>query len=257
MSNWFSVVFKYREKKSPDVLGRYPEAVHVRAFPERRYLWSSRILVICASFSLSITMLFSMTIYLLLPQRGAMPSLWEKKEISSSLRRVEKQEVWISADKLLEENLVRKYVRLRHEFSSEHNKQTDLWETDSEFFELSTKEIYTAFMNNMDYAKIASLISVGMNRAVEIEYAEKTESKIWVIHFNTITSFENNPEKLKEFWRAYIKISYEQQNADSRVTSYNPLNIKVTDYTLAYVGNDKKQETHMEIARKAAEMNSN
>ena len=186
MSYWFSVIFKYREKKSPDVLGKYPEAVHINAFPERRYLWASRVLVICASFSLSLTMLLSMTIYLLLPQRGATPSLWEEKKLSSSLSKVNQQEIWIEADKLLEEYTVRKYVKLRHEFSSEHNKQMNLWETNSEFFELSTEKNYAAFIKNMNYGKVASLISIGMNRDVEIEYAEKLESGIWRIHFNTV-----------------------------------------------------------------------
>ncbi len=253
MSNWFSVVFKYREKKSPDVLGKYPEAVHVNAFPERRYLWTSRFLVICASFSLSLTIFLSITIYLLIPQRGAMPSLWVEQKMTSSLSAVNKQEVWVTADKLMEENTVRRYVKLRHKFNSEHNRQMNLWETDSEFFELSTPKIYNEFVRNMDYAKVASLISIGMNREVEIEYAEKMESGMWAVRFNTITSFEGNLDKLKEFWLAYIKVAYKKQDVNDKRTAYNPLNIKVIDYTLAYVGNDKKQETHMELARKAAE----
>ena len=40
MLDIFQTIFKYREKKSPDQLGFYPEKVHVSAMPERRYLWT-------------------------------------------------------------------------------------------------------------------------------------------------------------------------------------------------------------------------
>ena len=59
-------VFKYREKQSPDKLGLYPEQVHVQAMPERRYLWTSRFLVITACLSICLSMMLAMTIFLLL-----------------------------------------------------------------------------------------------------------------------------------------------------------------------------------------------
>ena len=69
MFDIFHTIFKYKEKESPDVLGLYPERVHVTAMPERRYLWTSRILVIIASMSICINIMLASTIYLLLPQR--------------------------------------------------------------------------------------------------------------------------------------------------------------------------------------------
>ena len=73
MFDIFKTIFKYKEKESPDKLGKYPEAVHVNAMPERRYLWTSRILVIISSISISLSMMLASTVYLLLPQRGAAP----------------------------------------------------------------------------------------------------------------------------------------------------------------------------------------
>ena len=62
----FNTIFKYKEKQSPDQLGLYPERVHVEAMPERRYLWTSRVLVILSCLSISFNMMLAATIYLLL-----------------------------------------------------------------------------------------------------------------------------------------------------------------------------------------------
>ena len=75
MFDIFNTVFKYKEKSSPDKLGVYPERVHIKAMPERRYLWSSRVLVIISVFSICLNMMLSSTIYLLLPQRSSAPRL--------------------------------------------------------------------------------------------------------------------------------------------------------------------------------------
>ena len=69
----FHTIFKYREKESPDKLGLYPERVHVNAMPERRYLWTSRILVILAAISMSINMMLALTVYLLVPKERVSP----------------------------------------------------------------------------------------------------------------------------------------------------------------------------------------
>ena len=59
MFDIFNTVFKYKEKSSPDKLGVYPERVHIKAMPERRYLWSSRVLVIMAVFSICLNMILA------------------------------------------------------------------------------------------------------------------------------------------------------------------------------------------------------
>ena len=67
MAGFISTLFRYRDQRSPDRLGLYPEKYHIKAFPERRYLWTSRVLVILAVVNISLTIILSMTIYLLLP----------------------------------------------------------------------------------------------------------------------------------------------------------------------------------------------
>ncbi len=71
MFDIFQTIFKYKEKVTPDKLRFYPEKVHTNAIPERRYLWTSRFLVIFSCISISISMMLASAIYVLLPQRQA------------------------------------------------------------------------------------------------------------------------------------------------------------------------------------------
>ena len=73
MLDLLRTVFKYKEKRSPDKLGRYPEALHTSAMPERRYLWSSRLLVIFAALSICFNIMLASSIYVMLPQKNASP----------------------------------------------------------------------------------------------------------------------------------------------------------------------------------------
>ena len=97
----FSTMFRYRDKKSPDKLGLYPERFHIKAIPERRYLWTSRLLVIIAVLNIILMMVLALTIYLLLPQRGAYPLLYE--QYYGSLRPLSSHITWVSPLNLLTE----------------------------------------------------------------------------------------------------------------------------------------------------------
>ena len=85
MLELLNTLFRYSEKKSPDKLGRFPERVDIAAMPERRYLWTSRLLVIFSAISICLTMMLASTIYVLLPQRGARPRLYNTNASFSKL----------------------------------------------------------------------------------------------------------------------------------------------------------------------------
>ena len=57
MFNLFYTLFKYKEKAQKDELGYYPEKVDVKAFPERRFLWTSRFFVVVSCLSLCFSMI--------------------------------------------------------------------------------------------------------------------------------------------------------------------------------------------------------
>ena len=76
MVSILGTLFKYKEKESPDILGYFPERVHVDAFPERRYLWTSRFLVIATCLSICLNMALASVIFSLLPEQHVEPRLF-------------------------------------------------------------------------------------------------------------------------------------------------------------------------------------
>ena len=89
----FHTLFKYKEKESPDQIGAYPERVHVEAFPERRYLWTSRLLVMFSVLSICFNMMLASTIYLMLPQLSVYPTFYSINDYFSQIEVVQKREV--------------------------------------------------------------------------------------------------------------------------------------------------------------------
>ena len=57
MFNLFYTLVKYKEKAQKDELGYYPEKEDVKAFPERRFLWTSRFFVVVFCLSLCFSMI--------------------------------------------------------------------------------------------------------------------------------------------------------------------------------------------------------
>lgn len=114
MSDILRTTFGYKERKSKDKLGRYPEKVHIMAMPERRYLWTSRILVIFSCLSLCLTIMFASTIYLLIPQKHSAPRLLKIDNKFNSLQLVENFETNILVTDLVADMMVAEYLELRN-----------------------------------------------------------------------------------------------------------------------------------------------
>ena len=251
MSEWLSLIFRYKEKKTSDKLGKYPSNIHTLAFPERRYLWTSRLLVICAAISCSFTIIFTMTIFLLLPQRGARPLLLEKDNLYQSLKEISPMEISTTAQELLEENAVRLYVILRHEFIANYSKMSKRWQRGSEFYHLSGNVEYSKFMQSANYNMFSKLIASGMERKVKIERAEKLKRNLWMVQFSTSTTPKKSPKPNIAYWRAYIRFIFKPLKEGDTISSVNPLQIKITNYNLSSLGKDdnKNQESYLETAK--------
>ena len=158
MLELLNTLFRYREKKSPDKLGRFPERVDIAAMPERRYLWTSRLLVIFSAISICLTMMLASTIYVLLPQRGARPRLYNTNASFSKLERVKPAETTVPAMDLLTESYIEKYIKLRHEVPTSQFELLTRWALDSEFYQLSSSRVYGSFANKATYDQVAKLV---------------------------------------------------------------------------------------------------
>lgn len=254
MLKLLNTLFRYREKSSPDNLGRYPEAVHIEAMPERRYLWTSRLLVILSVISFCITIMLTLTIYLLLPQRGATPRLLHTNRDFNNLERLQSREISAEAMDLLSEYYIDKYIRLRHEIPKSQFDLLTRWALDSEFSQLSSNMVFADFTNKATYDQIAGFVERGLVRRVEIEWIRRLTAKLWQVQFKTHNYYKDNPEASVIIWRAYLRVDYVEINLEKPERwDKNPFGFKVMNYSLAYAGTPQKSEHYLETAKAAAE----
>ena len=164
----FSLLFKYKDKKSPDKLGLYPESVHVPSFPERRYLWTSRILVICAILSICLNIALTIIIYILLPQKTSHPTLFNINEKNNVLDRVPYFQENTNYLDLLTEGYIYEYINLRHSIPKSTADLYYRWNNNSKFYWYSGAHTYSDFINKLNNQQITNFINQRMKRTIEI-----------------------------------------------------------------------------------------
>ena len=254
MPDFFSILFRYREKKSPDKLGLYPERVNIEAMPERRYLWTSRILVILAVFSICLTIMLAMTIYVLLPQKGSRPELFYENTFFNQLEKVQPTENFAQAMDLITEQNIEKYIKLRHEIPQSQAELMYRWNTGSEFFQLSSNGVYQDFIFQMTTDKINSFITTGLVRDVVIQWIRPINNQLWQAQFITSQKTDKNQKILSSIWRAYVRVEYADITDENKnLFSLNPFGFKIKRYSLAYLGETKESANYLEIAKKLSE----
>jgi len=259
---FFSTLFRYREKKSPDILGLYPERVHINAMPERRYLWTSRIMVIIGVFNICITMMLALTIYILLPQRKSLPALYQVDNESYSLKPSVPAEINKTPPSLLSEELIGKYIKLRHEIPNSYAELIYRWDKSSEFFQLSTLGTYQKFIYKMDYNAVMKLIDKQVIRKVETDWIKQLTDELWLAQFRTITTSKDYPDPQTVTWRAYLRVYYvdiknnpdEEEGVRSYDYTFNPYGFRVKGYSLGYAGAPEASAHYMEIAKDVVEV---
>ena len=148
MLDLLNTVFKYKEKRSPDKLGLYPEAVHTNAMPERRYLWSARLLVIFAALSICLNIVLVSSIYIMLPQTSATPLLFEHDSVFSKLQVIQQQEQPIAAVDLLTESFIEEFILRRHVITADYDELMMRWGKGSRLFWMSSSRVYQSFAVN-------------------------------------------------------------------------------------------------------------
>ena len=238
MFDLLKAVFKYKQKRSPDKLGLYPEAVHTSAIPERRYLWSSRLLVIFASLSICFNIMLVCTLYVMLPQRGATPRLLQKNDPLNRLDVVTKQEVNVYPKDLLTENFIREYVSVRHSVSSNYDALKKKWQIGSPFYCMSSEEVYQRFLSSGGLEQmIYSYQSKGFTRTVDIHWVHPVAVGLWAVRFATFDYYPHSTLPVVNVWQAYVRAVMALISYDNKMMRYqNPFGFLVTSYSLSYLG---------------------
>lgn len=238
MVSILGTLFKYKEKESPDVLGYFPERVHVDAFPERRYLWTSRFLVIVTCLSICFNMIISSIIYLMLPCFRVTPDLYRINNITNQLEVVEKDERDYYASDLIAEQYIRDYIMLRYTVTEDYAELKDRWRPNSIFYWYSTDEIYNEFQEKDVKTVEEQFERLGLQRYVEIVWTKHVSRSMWMVQFKTYDITKDNPRPKVDIWRATMRIGYDNglrfKKPEDRIM--NPYGFLVYSYTLSYLG---------------------
>lgn len=255
-------IFRYRDKKSPDKLEKYPIDFHVNAFPERRYLWTARLLAICSVISFALNIMLVMTLYVLLPQKNTSAYFYKANDETFSLEKVPKLYENTYFRDLLTEKYITEYIKMRHSIPISSADLFYRWDRNSLFYQYSGLSNYYTFVNNLNQDQLKSFIRMKMKRDIEIDKIKKLNNKLWMVQFRTLTSAKGYPETDVIIWRAYLRIAYMEFDdygnieIDSRDKLYytsNPFGFKVLNYSLAYAGKPQKADNYLSVAKKVFE----
>ena len=247
----FHTLFRYREKESPDKIEAYPERVHVEALPERRYLWTSRLLVVLSVISICLNMMLASTIYLMLPQIRTYPSFFRINDYFSQIEVVQKRQIPFPVSDLITEKYIDEYINLRYTITGSMTEMERRWRPDSAFYWYQMPSVYEEFSSS-DYADaIGKAKKTGLQRYVDMEWIRPLSRGLWQAQFKTYDILPNSTKPTITYWRAIMRIRYfnlQFQNRAKRVL--NPYGFLVESFSLSYHGREGDTESYIETARK-------
>lgn len=253
MFDIFNTVFKYKEKSSPDKLGAYPERVHVKAMPERRYLWSSRVLVIMAVFSICFNMMLASTIYILLPQRSSAPRLLYVNQKFNQLDMLEPAEIEVPAINLITEEQIRNYIMYRYIITDRYDELVARWAAGSAVYWMSSSGVFSTFKDGEAKQGLTLQRLKGLQRDVEIDWMTQIARGVWQTQFRTIDYYPEAEEPDVTIWRATMRVAYANINyPDRNYAMRNPFSLVIQNYSLAYHGKLSASEHYLsEVNRRS------
>ena len=238
MVSILGTLFKYKEKESPDSLGFFPERVHIDAFPERRYLWTTRLLVIVTCLSICLNIVISCSIYLLLPQLRVRPRLFRIDKQENVLKEMQRSERYYYASDLIAEQYIRDYVILRYTVTGDYSELLDRWSNNSILYWYSSAEIFQDFQDKEVPMIEKQFKILGLQRYVEVDWVKHVSRSLWIAQFKTYSITKNNPRPKIDIWHASIRIAYDNRMRFKRPEDrvLNPYGFFVHGFTLSYLG---------------------
>lgn len=250
MLSVFRTIFKYKEKESPDVLGLYPEHVHVPAIPERRYLWTSRVLVILASISICISMMIATTIYLLLPQKSAAPVLYKINPYFNELETVERAERNVFASDLIIEEHITRYILYRYTITRDYDELMNRWAKGGIIYWYSSDTVFNEFAENDVAQNIRMFRDLDVQRRVQIDWIRPLGRWLWQVQFRTNDYIPGYTTPATHIWRANMRIRFVDFKLIRReLALFNPFGFTVLNYSLGYQGVPGSSASYMEYIK--------
>ena len=253
MFDIFRTLFKYKEKESPDALGFFPEKVHVDAFPERRYLWTSRFLVIFAGLSICFNIMLTLCIYLMVPLIGVSPQFYTINKYLNQVEMVQRREIKFPVSDLITEQNIRDYIMARYSLEGDIADILDNWGSESPFFWFSASSVYETFETSEMLSNVQQY-KQGVRRGVEIEWVRPLSKGLWQVQFKTYEVNPTQAEPVITNWRATLRIVYARGGTISQEARlFNPYGFVITSYSLAFRGVEGQNESYIATARRRSQ----
>ncbi len=206
-SSVFSSVLHYKKQHTNDVVGAYPERLHVRALPERRYLKTSRVMAMIAFVSIAFNFGFafvymkmassvSAIIAQQLPENPTMAQrarrttrLYRLDMFNQAVKQVETAETMRSARVLVAENLIEEYITLRYTIVPSYEEMNERLAPGSKLYLLSGNVVASGFEASKD--QIFSDVRNGITKEVYIYSIQNVNSDLFEVVFDVFTFDEN------------------------------------------------------------------
>ncbi len=229
----FKFLFSKVDENSNDKLGAYPEKVHVRAMPERRYLKTSRIMTLVSAALLCGTIILTFIIYMLAPMLRSDPLLLSIDKRFYKLEPVSTQVVLWPATMLLMEEHIKQYILLRHTIVADIDEMQVRWNEENSLLRwFSGQEAFSEFRTEkeVNMARMAE----GLTAEVNIRFVHRISDSLWLAEFDTIEHMPEEEFPIVKRWRALFEAGFKPRgypNRDERLK--NPLDFYVKSYSLS------------------------
>ncbi len=262
MFNLFYTLFKYKEKAQKDELGYYPEKVNVRAFPERRYLWTSRFFVVVSCLSLCLSLILGGILIFMIPLKKTKMLPLQIDYNRYQITRMEASESIAFAGDLVTESILADYVAKRYTIGNSLEELRHRLGA-NEFVQLaSSEEVYNDFLKT-ELPYFEMLYKQGVRRTVVPTIIYPVSFDFWQVRFYTVDTApglsqaelmrlmglqsnlfkpdSDNKEPLKNYWIATLRMEFNFAKYDNKdLGLINPFGITVITYDLSYMGNNIK-----------------
>ena len=251
MFSIFNTIFKYKEKESPDKLGLFPEQVHVDAMPERRYLWTSRFLVIIASMSICFNMMLASALYVMLPQRSSSPQLFYIDHYFSQIERAQPMEINYPVGNLINEEHITNYIMLRYLITNDYDELIRRWGPGSYVYWYSSPFIFDEFTRYDAKFNMLQFRRKSMMRDVEIDWIRPLGTGLWQTQFRTIDYMPRNPTPDVNLWWAVMRLRFVKFKGRTHEDALkNPFGFLITNFSLSYLGAPNASQHYLEESKR-------
>ena len=180
LSESFRHLFSQKDEATKDKLGAYPERMHVRALPERRYLKTARIMTIATLMSLMLNVALAFIIMYIAPQmtttitKGERNYLFQADKFFKEVKPIPNSTTKMSWGRLVWDAEIDRYVHELFTVVPDKNQMDYIWH-ENNFLSLATQSNKIAF--SMWRQQAYDLLKQGIN----------TEVWVHTIHFVPVT----------------------------------------------------------------------